>query len=320
MLSIAQIFINQRDKTSNLFTIKRRLVPVLIAFMTIVFAGCSFKAETPAPVVSVNPPVKKAYKRGGLTSDYYKVKKGDTLYSISWAANRDFVDIARRNGLKKPYTIYPGQVLKLNSTSSVTNTISSNRSVKSVAKVEASGSNNHKNQVVKSNSASKEQKVSVSKKQLDHGHNSAYSVTKGQQAINGVIHKPKSNLPPKVYRWFWPVKGKLIGKFSANEQGNKGIKIAGSRGDRIQAAADGRVVYAGNALRGYGNLVIIKHSDDYLSAYAHADKILVKEKQFVTAGQTVASMGQTGTNRVMLHFEIRYHGKSVDPLKYLPKI
>lgn len=126
-------------------------------------------------------------------------------------------------------------------------------------------------------------------------------------------------LPGKVSRWSWPVKGKLIGKFSAKEQGNKGIKISGHRGDVIKAAASGRVVYAGSALRGYGYLVIIKHSDDYLSAYAHADKILVREKQSVKAGQAVATMGSSGTDRVMLHFEIRYHGKSVDPLKYLPK-
>lgn len=293
---------------------------LFIIFMTMVLTGCSFKAETPAPVVSLNTPVKKAYKKGGLTSDHYKVKKGDTLYSISWAANKDFVDIAKRNGLKKPYTIYPGQVLKLNLSGPVTNKIASNPRPANTPKVVTKSSKNINKQSLRSPPPSNEQKVTASKKQLDHGHNTAYSVTTGQQAINGVIHKPKPNLPPKVYRWFWPVKGKLIGKFSANEQGNKGIKIAGSRGDRIQAAADGRVVYAGNALRGYGNLVIIKHSDDYLSAYAHADKILVKERQFVTAGQTVASMGQTGTNRVMLHFEIRYHGKSVDPLRYLPKI
>lgn len=111
----------------------------------------------------------------------------------------------------------------------------------------------------------------------------------------------------------------MIGTYSANEQGNKGIKIAGKRGDIIKAAADGRVVYAGSALRGYGNLVIIKHSDDYLSAYAHADQILVDEKQHVLAGQTIAKMGSTGTNQVMLRFEIRYHGQSVNPLNYLPK-
>ena len=159
----------------------------------------------------------------------------------------------------------------------------------------------------------------VKKKSLDPVRDSAYSVTTNQQDVNKSIHRPTTQIPTKVSQWLWPVRGNLIGRFSANEQGNKGIKIAGKRGDIIKSAADGRVVYAGSALRGYGNLVIIKHSDDFLSAYAHADKILVKEKQFVSMGQTLATMGSTGTDRVMLHFEIRYHGKSVNPLKYLPK-
>ncbi|MFV7782957.1 peptidoglycan DD-metalloendopeptidase family protein [Shewanella marisflavi] len=292
---------------------------VILFFLSIWMTGCSFQAHTPAPVVNVNTPVKTAYKRGGLTSDHYKVKRGDTLYSISWAANKDFAEIARYNGLRKPYTIYPGQVLKLKSTKNVTNA-----KTKQSSQVLASNrqQDTHKDinkQPVKQSQAPTVSKMAPVKKSLDRGDKSAYAVTTDQQDVNVVIHKPSSTLPKKVQRWHWPVKGKLIGKFSTKEQGNKGIKIAGSRGDRIQAAADGRVVYAGSALRGYGNLVIIKHSDDYLSAYAHADKILVKEKQFVTAGQTVASMGQTGTNQVMLHFEIRYHGKSVDPLKFLPK-
>lgn len=292
---------------------------LLLLMLLLQLTACSFQADRPAPVVTVNPPVKKQYQKGGLISERYRVKKGDTLYSISWAANKDFVDIARRNGLKKPYTIYPGQVLNLKLTKPVTTRVkaqnwdantpkSAKKPIKAVIK-----------QPVATSSANGATKVSVAKKSLDQTSNSAYPVPISQQSVNNVIHKSKSTLPQKVHRWHWPVKGALIGKFSAKEQGNKGIKIAGTRGDRIQAAADGRVVYAGNALRGYGNLVIIKHSDDYLSAYAHADKILVKEKQFVTAGQTVASMGKTGTNRVMLHFEIRYHGKSVDPLKYLPK-
>ena len=281
--------------------------------------GCSFQAHTPAPVVNVNTPVKTAYTRGGLTSDHYSVKRGDTLYSIAWAANKDFAEIARYNGLRKPYTIYPGQVLKLKPTKTVTNvkTKQGSQVLASNRQQDAHKSNNK--QTVNESQPPTVSKMTPVKKSLDRGDKSAYAVTTDQQGVNAVIHKPSSTLPKKVQRWHWPVKGKLIGKFSTTEQGNKGIKIAGSRGDRIHAAADGRVVYAGNALRGYGNLVIIKHSDDYLSAYAHADKILVKEKQFVTAGQTVASMGQTGTNQVMLHFEIRYHGKSVDPLKFLPK-
>lgn len=122
-----------------------------------------------------------------------------------------------------------------------------------------------------------------------------------------------------VGSWRWPTDGKVIDSFSASEGGNKGIDIAGSRGQPITATASGRVVYAGNALRGYGNLIIIKHNDDYLSAYAHNDTMLVREQQDVTAGQKIATMGSTGTSSVRLHFEIRYKGKSVNPLRFLPQ-
>jgi len=119
--------------------------------------------------------------------------------------------------------------------------------------------------------------------------------------------------------WQWPTSGNIIQGFSDTDGGNKGIDISGSRGQAVKAAASGRVVYAGNALRGYGNLIIIKHNDDFLSAYAHNDKILVSDQQEVKAGQEIAKMGSTGTNAVKLHFEIRYKGKSVDPVRYLPR-
>jgi len=110
----------------------------------------------------------------------------------------------------------------------------------------------------------------------------------------------------------------LIKSFSAGDQGNKGIDIAGQRGQSILSTARGTVVYSGNALRGYGNLVIIKHNDNYLSAYAHNDRLLVHEGQSVKAGQKIATMGSSGTSSVRLHFEIRYQGKSVNPKRYLP--
>ena len=119
--------------------------------------------------------------------------------------------------------------------------------------------------------------------------------------------------------WRWPASGRIIQGFSSTDGGNKGIDIGGSRGQAVNAAAAGTVVYAGNALRGYGNLIIIKHNDDYLSAYAHNESILVKEQQQVKSGQQIAKMGSSGTNGVKLHFEIRYKGKSVDPIRYLPK-
>lgn len=128
-----------------------------------------------------------------------------------------------------------------------------------------------------------------------------------------------ANTGTPVSSWRWPTDGKIIDSFSASEGGNKGIDIAGSRGQSIVATASGRVVYAGNALRGYGNLIIIKHNDDYLSAYAHNDTMLVREQQEVQAGQKIATMGSTGTSSVRLHFEIRYKGKSVNPLRYLPQ-
>ena len=131
---------------------------------------------------------------------------------------------------------------------------------------------------------------------------------------------PQSSWPPVGQRcWRWPTSGKVVLPYSTADGGNKGIDIAGTRGQPILATAPGRVVYAGSALRGYGNLIIIKHNDDYLSAYAHNDTMLVREQQEVKAGQKIATMGSTGTSSTRLHFEIRYKGKSVNPLQYLPQ-
>ncbi|MGL5291149.1 MAG: peptidoglycan DD-metalloendopeptidase family protein [Vibrionaceae bacterium] len=120
--------------------------------------------------------------------------------------------------------------------------------------------------------------------------------------------------------WKWPAKGNVIATYSSEELGNKGVDIAGKRGQKIFAAAGGKVVYAGNALRGYGNLLIIKHNNDFLSAYAHNERFLVREGDSVDQGQAVATMGDSAAPSVRLHFEIRHKGKSVDPSKYLPRI
>ena len=125
--------------------------------------------------------------------------------------------------------------------------------------------------------------------------------------------------PPaaSAVRLAWPVQGPVIGKFDGSR--NKGIDIAGQAGAPVVAAEAGRVVYAGSELRGYGNLVIIKHSEQLLTAYAHNRKILVKENQTVRQGQRIAEMGSSGTDRVKLHFEVRRDGNAVDPMPYLPK-
>ena len=118
--------------------------------------------------------------------------------------------------------------------------------------------------------------------------------------------------------WIWPVKGPILKRFST-KSGNKGIDIGGKNGRGIRAAAGGKVVYAGSGLRGYGKLIIVKHDDVYLSAYAHNSKLLVEDGTAVSKGQQIALMGDTGTDRVKLHFEIRQRGKPVNPLNYLPK-
>ncbi|ACT05719.1 Peptidase M23 [Dickeya chrysanthemi Ech1591] len=166
--------------------------------------------------------------------------------------------------------------------------------------------------------------------QVDSQPTNAYSEDSGKQNAGGKMLPAAgaaATLPATeptqtntaIASWRWPTDGKVIDSFSASEGGNKGIDIAGSRGQSVVATASGRVVYAGNALRGYGNLIIIKHNDDYLSAYAHNETMLVREQQEVKAGQQIATMGSTGTSSVRLHFEIRYKGKSVNPLRFLPQ-
>lgn len=123
-----------------------------------------------------------------------------------------------------------------------------------------------------------------------------------------------------VKHWLWPTKGKLLAGFSKALNGNKGLNIVGKRGQPIRASAQGRVVYSGSGVRGYGNLLIIKHNQHYLSAYAHNERLLVKEGQFVKAGQKVALLGSSGAKRDMLHFEIRRNGKPMNPLLYLPRV
>ena len=133
--------------------------------------------------------------------------------------------------------------------------------------------------------------------------------------------RPRSSVTASATspQWRWPTKGKVISHFKAGDPTRQGIDISGKRGQPVIAAAGGRVVYSGNGLRGYGNLVIIQHNETYFSAYAHNQKVLVKENEKVKSGQRIADMGNSGADRVMLHFEIRRNGRPSNPLQYLPK-
>ncbi|WP_338143901.1 peptidoglycan DD-metalloendopeptidase family protein [Bowmanella dokdonensis] len=251
--------------------------------------GCGSRSA-PAPVMELSEAKSfRQFEQMG-TGETYRVKKGDTLFSIAWYSGNDYQDLARFNGLTAPYNIYPGQEIRLSE--------SRQASTKSAAKPSGRTSK------IKAN-----QPVDPPKKQAYGGFKDAQKSTAKTEP---------DDFPRQVSDWTWPAKGKLIGRFSLTEQGNKGIDIANAAGTPILAAAAGKVVYTGNALRGFGNLIIVKHSDAYLTAYAHNSRILVKEQQWVEAGQQLAEMGDSGTSRVMLHFEIRYKGKSVDPLRFLP--
>ncbi len=265
--------------------------------------SCSSR-NSPAPVTSVySTSVLGERNRNEIKSSQYTVNKGETLYSIAWRANSDFRKIAKLNNISSPYKIYPGQKIIL---------------VESKVKKATKASKNkvsHKN----SSKSTTANKKNSQKNTLASTKKQAYGENVSARTVNKSSTLPVDKFSKKINRWQWPVKGKIVELFSNSAQGNKGIDITNSRGSKIRSAAKGKVVYAGNALRGYGKLVIIKHNDDYLSAYAHNDRILVKEQQQINRGDVIATMGDTDANKVMLHFEIRFRGKSVNPLKYLPK-
>jgi lipoprotein NlpD len=153
---------------------------------------------------------------------------------------------------------------------------------------------------------------------LQHGNSSKTSLRTQRKSAGVQAKTSKQSEPQKTIVWKWPTQGKIIKNFSSGRSKKNGIDIAGKLRQPVYAAAEGRVVYSGHGIVGYGELVIIKHNQTYLSAYAHNNKVLVKEGDVVKLGQMIAKMGSTGTNGNKLHFQIRRYGKPVNPIKYLP--
>ncbi|AYM87392.1 peptidoglycan DD-metalloendopeptidase family protein [Pseudoalteromonas agarivorans] len=266
----------------------------VVVFIAVLISGCSSR-HIPAPVSSLNTNVNDFQKGININGNKYTVQKGDTLYSIAFSAGQDFRSLAKNNSIPSPYVIYPGQVISLVATSS--HAVASNSPVKQ--KITPTKTKQKTNKKLKKN--------------LDQPKQREYV----QKQANKIVSNAKPSSSSKV-KWFWPAKGKVTKRFSNKENGYKGLQIANRTGASVLAAAQGTVVYAGNALRGYGNLIILKHNDDYLSAYAHNSKLLVREKQKVKAGQKIAEMGKSESSVTALRFEIRYRGQAVNPAKYLP--
>jgi len=222
------------------------------------------------------------------------VKPGETLYSIAWRYGRDYRELGNANGISPPYHIKAGQVLRLDLRGNVTSAGQTGGG----GKPSASPAPNR--------SASAQPAPRPKPKPAVSRPPDKSSPLTGQSQTVARIN------------WRWPHVGTVIAGYSTSGKVNKGIDIAGKEGDSVRAAASGNVVYAGSGLLGYGNLIIVNHDEHYLSAYAHNRKILVQEGEDVKAGQVIAELGNSGTDRPKLHFEIRKNGNPVDPAHYLP--
>ena len=256
-----------------------------------VLAGCS-TGWKPTPGDSA-----KGSSYAATPDGYYRVKKGDTLHAIAFNFGKDWKDLAAWNGIRSPYTIYPDQQLRL---SAGTGQETSAAASKSGAAGNASSSSG-----------------TVVKAAPPKGANSV-TYDAPPRATTSPPPAPAKQVSADPGKWLWPAEGRIISTFKPNDPARKGIDIGGKEGQAVIASAAGEVVYSGSGLLGYGELVIIKHSESILSAYAHNRKRLVKEGQNVSAGERIAEMGSNDRSQAMLHFEIRLNGNPQDPLKYLP--
>ena len=278
---------------------------LLLALLSaMVLSGCANK-NRPAPVEDRSPNAARAPAKMVASADnagkpgYYSVKSGDTLIRIGMDNGQSWRDIARWNNIENPNLIETGQVLRVTppeETGVVVRPVSSTNVVTSPAPANTASAT-----APASNTASVRPPASAA--------NPPNASTPANNLAN-------SDSAEDTVSFQWPTRGNVLAGF--DEVKNKGIDIAGKAGDPVLAAADGKVVYAGSGLRGYGNLVILKHNNTYLTAYAHNQSLLVKEDQVIKRGQKIAEMGNSDADQVKLHFEIRRQGKPVDPAKYLP--
>lgn len=237
----------------------------------------------------------------------YVIKKGDTLYSIAFEHGLDYREVAQLNNIKNPGAIQIGQQIQLAEAEPLGADSTTVRVVAAPIK----------NQPKVSKVPYSEQAVAqIEKTQQETVQVAPIAATPAAAASASDGSQEKDAGAEDAVQWALPAKGKLISGYSESAN-RKGVDIAGTKGQSVLASAAGKVVYSGSGLRGYGKLVIIKHNKTYLSAYAHNDKILVKEGQSVNKGQKIAEMGNTDADQVELHFEIRKFGKPVDPAKYL---
>ncbi|MDR6643355.1 lipoprotein NlpD [Luteibacter sp. 1214] len=327
----------------------RPLALAVVLGMAVALSAC---APTRTVVVTRSPggygPAHAATSPSPPPGGSYRVVKGDTLYSIAFRNKVDFRDLAGWNGIASPYTIWPGQDLRLSPPGHENAPASSHAAPPVVVAVPPPAGH-----PAPASPPPPVQPTRPAFENVTAAESAPPSVPAPATTTNTpvvVAGKPGESLVPPAptpsapaaapapvenppaatpivtsgatrsaggINWRWPADGTLIKKFASGDA-IPGIEVAGKSGDPVRAAADGVVVYSGNGLVGYGELVIIKHSDSFLSAYGHNRKRLVKEGEKVKAGQSVAEMGSSGATRDELQFQIRRDGNPVDPLQYLP--
>jgi len=304
---------------------------LVVLLPTLFLAACA--SLSPAPVVERGGAA-GASAAAASAKDLYTVKKGDTLFSIALDHGLDHRELAAWNYIENPNRIRIGQQLRVKPPAPaggdtvVTQPIGSGG-----AMVEQRSLDSSAPAPAASDSATSQFKTEPKAGKVPYSEEALAQAQRSSEVVVAKAEpKPEARVEPKPetkpapsgepsagaddLAWIWPSSGKIVGQFS--EAGSKGLDIGGKAGDPVISAGDGKVVYAGTGLRGYGKLIIVKHNATFLSAYAHNQNLLVKEGQNVTKGQKIAEMGNTDADQVKLHFEIRRQGKPVDPLKYLP--
>jgi len=280
----------------------RRLRYIPVYVFPLLLVGCSSgpvkapvdsRGNQSAPAATSVPRSPAQARRSPVSSrgSDYVVKRGDTLYSIAWAHGLSYQQLAASNGIRYPYTIYTGQRLQLQSA------------------------------VVVRKPAPMQEKTARARPVPQPMPIPAAAPVPAPPVSQTVAPAPRETADMVNYdgRWVWPTRGRVLRSYQSSGRGKKGIDIGGHEGQPVKAAANGKVVYAGSGLVGYGRLIIIKHNENLLSAYGHNSKLLVSEGDQVKAGQQIAEMGSSGTNRTGLYFEVRKDGKPVNPLHYLPQ-
>lgn len=305
-----------------------------VGMFILVLTGCGGGyAPVTDPVTRTTPSASKAPGPAPVPeSGEYRVSRGDTLYAIAWRYGLDYRDVAQWNDIRAPYTIYPGDRIRLQApaqparqpSAAVTRSKAASRSDSPSAPLPKSAPNTGKppgtvpspplpRTMPSPPIDTTARKTDAPKPGPPHATDTDIAMRKPAETPSA----PAESLPKGPITWQWPTKGSLIRMQSPTAE--KGIKLSGRVGQPIQAAAPGQVVYSGSGLIGYGKLIIIKHNDTYLSAYAHNSELLVNEGDSVTSGQQIATMGTGADGRAALHFEIRRNGQPIDPLKHLPQ-